>query len=294
MTTSRQTKGYINSIIGSTSYGTNPLFALPMYAMGYVASSVLFFRYLFASLIYFLWLKFVKKISLKITLKEAIPLFILGFMFSMSSITLFYAFNYIESGIACTILFVYPVMVAVIMAVFFKEKITLPIVGAIALTSSGILFLYSGGGTGASINLFGTVLVILSALLCAIYMVGVKTIPSVKHIRGDKQTFYVTLFGITVYILSTKFLTNLQVLNSPKAFFLALGLAVFPTIISLETINISIKFIGSTKTAIIGALEPLTATILGILLFNESISLTKLIGMLLVFGGVFVIVNTKR
>lgn len=293
MGTTRQTKGYINGVIGAASYGTNPLFALPLYALGFGASSVLFYRYLFASLIYFLWLKFVKKISLKINAKEALFLFLLGFMFSLSSITLFMAFNYIESGIACTILFVYPVMVAVIMAVFFKEKITLPIICAIGLTCSGILLLYSGG-TGATINLYGTVLVLLSALLCALYMVGVKTIPAVKHIRGDKQTFYVTLFGITVYILSTKFLTNLQMLNSPKAFLFTLGLAIFPTIISLETINIAIKFIGSTKTAILGALEPLTATVLGILLFGESISLTKIIGMLLVFGGVFIIVNSKK
>lgn len=293
MTTSRQTKGYINGIIGAASYGTNPLFALPLYSLGYGASSVLFFRYLFASLIYFLWLKLVKKISLKINAKEAFFLFILGFLFSLSSITLFMAFNYIESGIACTILFIYPVMVAIIMATFFKEKITLRTVGAIALTCSGIILLYSGGA-GGNINLFGTILVILSALLCAIYMVGVKTIPSVKHIRGDKQTFYVTLFGIIVYIFSTRFLTHLQLLNSPKAFLFALGLAIFPTIISLETVNLAIKFIGSTKTAILGALEPLTATILGILLFGESLSISKVLGMLLVFGGVFIIVNSKK
>ena len=101
------------------------------------------------------------------------------------------------------------------------------------------------------------------------------------------------LFGISVYVVNTKFCTNLQILSTPKEWLLAICIAIIPTIISLETITIAIKFIGSTKTAILGALEPLTA-VLGILLFGESISISKVIGMLLVFAGVFVIINSKK
>ena len=75
MTTSRQTKGYINGVLASVSYGTNPLFALPLYACGIGASSVLFFRYFIATLIYYFWLKFVKKISLKINIFQTNSLF---------------------------------------------------------------------------------------------------------------------------------------------------------------------------------------------------------------------------
>lgn len=293
MTISRQTKGYINGVLASVSYGTNPLFGLPLYAFGIGVSSVLFFRYFIATLIYYFWLKFVKKISLKINKDEALALFILGLTFSFSSIALFVSFKYIESGIACTILFIYPAMVAMIMAMFFKEKLSLPVIGAMFITAMGIVFL-SNVKTGSDINLFGITLIFVSALSYAIYMVGVKKLPAVKHLRGDKLSFYVMLFGISVYVLSTKFCTNLQILNTPKEWFLAICIAVIPTIISLETITIAIKFIGSTKTAILGALEPLTATVLGILLFDESISLTKVIGMLLVFCGVFIIVNSKK
>ena len=102
----RQTIGFINGAIAAASYGTNPLFALPLYAGGIGVNSVLFYRYAFAVIIYGIWLKFVKKVSLKITFKEFVPLFFLGLFFSLSSLTLFEAFKYIEAGIACTILFI--------------------------------------------------------------------------------------------------------------------------------------------------------------------------------------------
>ena len=140
----KNTKGILSGIIASTSYGMNPLFGLPLYAQGIGVNSVLFYRYFFAVLIYYAWLKCFKKVSLKISKKELIPLFLLGIFFSLSSLTLFEAFHYIEAGIACTILFIYPVMVAIIMAIFFKEKITKTVITAIILTSIGIILLYNG------------------------------------------------------------------------------------------------------------------------------------------------------
>ena len=115
----RYMQGVLNGAIAAISYGTNPLFALPLYAGGIGVNSVLFYRYAFAVIIYGLWLKFHKKISLHITKEEFIPLFFLGIFFSLSSLTLFDAFNYIEAGIACTILFIYPVLVTIIMTILF-------------------------------------------------------------------------------------------------------------------------------------------------------------------------------
>ena len=117
------TKGYINAILAAVSYGTNPLFALPMYSQGFGVNSVLFYRYLFAVLIYGLWLKLFKNTSFKISLKELFILFVFGIIFSFSSVFLFGAFTYIPSGLACTILFAYPLIVALISRLFFKEHL---------------------------------------------------------------------------------------------------------------------------------------------------------------------------
>ena len=286
------TKGILNGVIASTSYGMNPLFALPLYAQGIEVNSVLFYRYFFAVIIYFLWLKCVKKISLKIAKCELVPLFFLGIFFSLSSLTLFESFHYIEAGIACTILFIYPVLVALIMAIFFKEKITKTVVSAIFLTSIGIALLYKGKPDSV-LSLKGVAIVLASALLYALYIVGVKNIKSIKSMNSAKLSFYVMLFGLLVYVVNLKFCTNLQGLTTTTAWLFVIGLAIFPTIISLETIGIAIKLIGSTNTAILGALEPLTAIFFGILFFNESLTLRISIGVILILFGVFLIISGK-
>ena len=289
----RRTIGLLNGTIAAASYGTNPLFALPLYTGGIGVNSVLFYRYAFAVLIYGLWLKFVKKTALKITFKEGIALFILGLFFSLSSLTLFEAFKYIEAGIACTILFIYPVLVAIIMMIFFKEKITKTVVFSILLTSVGIGLLYNGK-SGITLNLHGVALVLSSALLYALYIVAVKNVKIIKHIKADKLSFYVMLFGLAVYIYNLKFCTQLQILDRPFLWLCTIGLSLFPTIISLETIAISIKLVGSTTTAILGALEPLTAIFFGVMFFHEQLTIKICIGVFLILFGVLLIITRKQ
>ena len=286
------TKGILNGIIASTSYGMNPLFGLPLYTIGIGVNSVLFYRYFLAVIIYFIWLKFFKKASLKISRQEIIPLFFLGIFFSLSSLTLFEAFHYIEAGIACTILFIYPVMVAIIMSIFFKEMVTKTVIFAILLTSIGIILLYKGKPDTA-LSIKGILIVLTSALLYALYIVGVKNIKPVKAMNSARLSFYVMLFGLIVYIVNLKFCTTLQMLPNLKAWLFAIGLALFPTIISLETITIAIQLIGSTNTAILGALEPLTAIFFGILFFHEQLTLRISIGIILILFGVFLIISRK-
>ena len=285
--------GLAYGAFASASYGTNPLFALPLYAAGIGVNSVLFYRYALALAIYFFWLKFIKQISLKITLKESIILLILGLLFSLSSYTLFDAFKYIEAGIASTILFIYPVLVAVIMAIFFKEKITKTVITSIALITVGISLLYHGK-EGATLNLHGVLIVILSALLYSLYIVGVKNIKQVRHMNSAKMTFYVMLFGLILYIINLNFCTELQPLTSPVLWLYAVCLALFPTIISIETINVAIKLIGSTTTAILGSLEPLTALFFGVVIFHEQLTLRIILGIVAVLFGVILIIKRKH
>lgn len=289
----RKTIGFINGTIAAASYGTNPLFALPLYARGLNVNSVLFYRYAIAVLIYALWLKFVKKMSFKITKKELLPIFALGVLYSISSITLFSSFQFIEAGVACTILFIYPVIVALIMSIFFKEKLTKTVIGSIFLTSIGILLLYKGKN-GISLNINGIILVLFSALSYALYMIGINTIKPIQKINRAKLTFYVMTAGLTVYIYNILTTTPLQTLSTPSMWVFAIGLALFPTIISLETITISIKLIGSTTTAILGALEPLTAIFFGIIFFHEQMTIRIASGVILILIGVFQIILNKK
>ena len=289
----RKATGIFYGAVAAASYGTNPLFALPLYAAGIGVNSVLFYRYFIAVIVYGLWIKFHKKISLKISLKEFPPLLMLGLFFSLSSYTLFDAFKYIDAGIACTILFIYPVMVALIMTIFFKEKITKTVIFSIILISAGIILLNHGGGE-VKLNLHGVFTVLLSALLYALYIVGVKNIKSVRHMSGNKMSFYVMLFGLLVYIWNLHFCTELQLMDKPLMWLCTLALAILPTIISIEAVNISIKLIGSTTTAILGSLEPLTALFFGVTVFHEQLTIRIMCGVAAVLSGVILIITRKR
>ena len=119
-----KTKGYLLGMIAAASYGMNPLFALPLYKVGMDPDSVLFFRYMFAIPILGIMLK-ARGRGFGLRRREVLPLIIMGVLVAVSSLTLFLSYNYMEAGIASTILFVYPILVALIMFIVFHGALYL-------------------------------------------------------------------------------------------------------------------------------------------------------------------------
>ena len=116
-----KTKGFIYGAIAAASYGMNPLFALPLYAAGMSVDTVLFYRYFFATIVLGILMKMQHQ-SFALHKADVLPLVIMGLLFSFSSLLLFMSYNYMDAGIASTILFVYPVMVAVIIRDILQRK----------------------------------------------------------------------------------------------------------------------------------------------------------------------------
>lgn len=262
-----KTKGFLLGAIAAASYGMNPLFTLPLYSAGMSVDSVLFYRYALAIVVLGIMMKMQKQ-SFAIKKADVLPLCIMGLLFSFSSLFLFMSYNYMDAGIASTILFVYPVLVAIIMAVVFKEKVSPVTMFSIALAFAGISLLCKSPG-GQTLSLVGITFVFLSSLAYAIYIVGVNR-SSLKDMPIAKLTFYVLLFGLSVYVVRLKFCTGLQLIPTPLLWVNAISLAVFPTVISLVTMTKAIHYIGSTPTAILGALEPVTALFFGVLILESS------------------------
>ena len=167
--TNNRLKGFTYGAVAAASYGMNPLFALPLYGAGMSVDSVLFYRYFFAVVMLGILMK-VKKQSFALKKADILPLAVMGLLFSFSSFFLFESYNYMDAGIASTILFVYPVLVAIIMAVFFHEKVSFITMFSIALAFTGISLLYEGGD-GKTLSMLGVLFVILSSLTYAIYIV---------------------------------------------------------------------------------------------------------------------------
>lgn len=288
--TNNKTKGFILGAIAAASYGMNPLFTLPLYSAGMSVDTVLFYRYSLAVIVLGIMMKFQKQ-SFAIKRVDVLPLCIMGLLFAFSSLFLFMSYNYMDAGIASTILFVYPVLVAIIMAVVFKEKVSPITMFSIALAFVGISMLCKSPG-GQTLSLVGITFIFLSSLSYAIYIVGVNR-SSLKDMPIAKLTFYVLLFGLSVYVVRLQFCTELQVIPTPMLWINAVSLAVFPTVISLVTMTKAIHYIGSTPTAILGALEPVTALFFGVLVFGEQLTPRIILGILMVITAVTLIIGGK-
>lgn len=284
-------KGYILGAVAAASYGMNPLFALPLYKEGMDPDSVLFFRYLFAIPMLGIMLK-VRGRDFKLKRKEIMPLIVLGMLVAVSSLTLFQSYNYMAAGIASTLLFVYPILVALIMAVAFKEKVTLLTASCISLALAGIGLLYKSED-GDTLSLVGIGLVMASSLSYAMYIVGVNR-PILKNVPTLKVTFYVLLFGLSLFIVRVDFGQSLQVVDKWYLWGNLIALGLFPTAISFLCTTQAIQYIGSTPTAILGALEPVTAVFFGVVVFGEAFTLRLFFGIILIIIAVsFIIVGSN-
>lgn len=283
-------KGFVYGAVAAASYGLNPLFTLPLYEVGVSADSVLFYRYGLAVVMLGILMK-IKKQSFALHRAEILPLWVLGILFAFSSLTLFMSYKYMDAGIASTILFVYPVLVAILMAVFFKEKVSFLTMLSIAMAFGGISLLYQGEG-GKTLSMIGVLFVFISSLTYAVYIIGVNR-SVLRDMPTSKLTFYALLFGLSIYIVRLRFCTRLDIITEPLLWANPIGLALFPTIISLVAMTKSIHYIGSTPAAILGALEPVTALFFGVVVFGERLTPRIITGIVLVLAAVTLIIVGK-
>lgn len=281
--------GILCGILSAVCYGTNPLGALPLYQEGENTSTVLFFRFLIAVLLLAALLA-ARRISFAVSRRQMGVLAMLGVLFAGSSITYYQSFHFMDAGIASTILFVYPVMVAAIMALCFHERLARIAVVAVALAMAGIALLYQGPA-GPALSALGVMLCILSSAFYAIYIVVIKQ-ADLGGLPSLLITFYAMLFCMLCLLAYSFTSPDLHIMlpPTPRAWFYTCWLGLVPTVLSLEFMTIAVQRIGPTPTAIMGALEPLTAVAIGVMIFGEAITPRLGLGIVLILTGVLLIV----
>ena len=286
--------GYPAGIITGITYGLNPLFGMPLMNEGVAVVSILFFRYFFAVLLLggFLLLKGER---FKVSGKQTAILCLLGLLYTSSSICLFEAYKYIPSGLATTLIFLYPVLVAIIM-VFLRVVPSWPVWLSIAATFAGVMIMT--GGTGAeAIDPIGIWFSIASAFVYALFIVIINRSKVISSISNSLLTFYALLVGTVVFftrcsLSGAELMTGLE---GGMAWINLIGLAILPTIVSTATLAIATRNIGATKASVLGVFEPITAILVGTLVFGEALTSNIIAGILIsVVAVTFMIAVTKR
>lgn len=244
---------------------------------------------LFASILVAV-LMLIGRVSFATNLKELRWFAVLGFLYYGSAALLFQAYGGMASGLATTLHFMYPVSVTIIMALVYKQRPSVVTICAIILSLVGVALLcLRESSTGVS-SLLSVFLVLLSGVCYAVYLVLVSTVRRINQQNSQKLTFYVLMFSGAFFMLSTLQGGGLQIIPSASAGINLLLMATLPTLLSNLALVRSVKNIGSTLTSVLGAMEPLTAIIVGILVFDESLRGLMVVGIILILVSVSLIV----
>lgn len=282
-------KGFLYGIVASSTFGLLPLFTLPVMGEGLTTFSILSYRMLFASILVAV-LMLIGRVSFATNLKELRWFAVLGFLYYGSAALLFQAYGGMASGLATTLHFMYPVSVTVVMALVYKQRPSVVTICAIILSLVGVALLcLRESSTGVS-SLLSVFLVLLSGVCYAVYLVLVSTVKRINQQNSQKLTFYVLMFSGAFFMLSTLQGGGLQIIPSASAGINLLLMATLPTLLSNLALVRSVKNIGSTLTSVLGAMEPLTAIIVGILVFDESLRGLMVVGIILILVSVSLIV----
>ena len=286
--------GYPAGIITGITYGLSPLFAKPLMEAGASTEAILFFRYGIAVILLGAYLV-LKKESFRINLRQAGVLLGLGLLFSSSSAFLFEAYKYIASGLATTLVFLFPVMVAIIM-VFLKVVPSWPVWLSIAATFAGVMIMTGGSGS-EPVNPTGVWFSIAAAFFYALFIVIINRSKAIASIPNSILTFYALLAG-TVFFLTRCALKGEELMAGLDGFMPwvnLIGLAVLPTIVSTAGLAVATRNIGATKASVLGVFEPITAILVGTVVFGEVLTPNIIAGILIsVVAVTFMIILTKR
>lgn len=280
--------GFFLGLLSSATFGLIPLFTLPLLHAGVTAESALFYRFCIASIT--LWgLLAARGECFRARGVDLCKLAGLSIMYMLAALLFFWAFSYLPSGVAATLQFLYPVMVMLIMIVFFHERFSWTIALSIVLAVSGVALLSGGPSDGGrSISLLGVGMMLLSALCNSLYIVGIQT-ARIPNMSGLVMTFYVMLFSAALSLVNALCTGRFQALASWRELGIAALLAVVTAVLSNLTLILAIQRIGSTMTSVLGVMEPLTAVTVGILVFGEPFSPALAGGVALIAASVLLV-----
>lgn len=288
--------GLFYAAISSASFGFSPLFSIGLLTAGLSNTDILSYRWAIAGIILMVYAAVKKKTLRFNSYEEVWKIGILSALRALTSITLLVGYANIASGVATTINFMYPVIVLLCMMLFHGEERSFINLGSIALSITGVYLLASGDGLkieGGNTTL-GLICSIISSVSFAAYYILMKRLKADK-IEVVKFTTWVMLLSAIYFIIGGLIADGgIAIVTNGKQWLYILGLGLWATMVSNFTGVKAVRRIGPTLTSILGALQPLTAVVLGVLFLDEHLGVRTVIGILLIMAAVLIVVTHQK
>ncbi len=289
MVKNNKLKGILLAILSATIFGTHPTLVFFLRSEEMDIFATIFVGCIICLVIYFLALLFKRELNeIKINRDQLIRLIICAILFYSTLGCLFYSFTLIPSGLASVIHFGYPAIVTVFSVLVGRDKLTKPLIVALISTFIGVMLVSNPSAQG--INYIGILLAVISALTYALYIFMIND-ESFNKLNNTVFVFYVSLIGAVILLVIISFecfisLNIEQVWGSYSNLVLfgalALGITQGIGVFSFAT---AIKYIGGPMGGALAAFEPLTAVIIGVVLFKEPMPITNVVGCILILGA---------
>ena len=280
-------KGVIYAVISSTTFGLIPLFTVPLLQGGVSSQTLLFYRFLFATLM-MIAVVWIKKIDMKLNFNQLRVVFGLSILYALTAILLIESYKDIPSGIATTIHFLYPLAVTLIMSWFYGEQTSTITYIALSVSIIGVLLLAWGNHDGGNFRI-GVLLALGTVVTYALYIVGVMKSRASK-IDSIILTLYVLLVCTMLFFLYAMTTSGIEPIHGYIEWRDLIMVALLCTVISDYTLVLAIKKIGSTMTSILGSMEPMTAVVVGVVYFGERFDMVSIAGVILIIIAVVMVI----
>lgn len=266
-------KGYIYTALSAIIFGLMPLLTKIIIARGATSLTIPFFRVFYVTIVLFFVLK-IKKIDFHLEKRDLLSVILTSIFGSgLTIIILNESYNYVDTGIATSLHFLYPLFVSILCCFFYGEKIKKKQIISLSFALVGIIcFMSKGNG-----SLFGYLLAIASGLTYAFYLVKMDKSGLVK-MNALKLSFYLALFTTIEIFTMNLFMQDVVFKMDVLSYTLLLVLALSSSFLATVLLQKGVLLLGSTRASFICLLEPVTSMIVGILWLNEALTFNKGLG----------------
>ena len=283
--------GIICIILASVTFGFAPVFSKEIQGSGMNTESMLAITSGFTVIVTGIAI-LIGRVKPKVTKKQVWQMAVFcGGGFGLTILLLCNSYRFLPIGLSTMFHFIYPVIVIVIMTVFFKERITIIKVVAILVALIGLyLILDISGG----MSLVGVVLAVGSGFAYAIYVVAgrkceYRELPVVITVFS---TVVVSFLGFSIIQLATG---NMMLPPTPRVWLLIAGNSIISNLFALVMLTCAVRRLGASNTAIGNMLEPLTSLIAGSMIYGDIIPLVSIGGCVLILIAILLIaIGEKR
>lgn len=285
--------GFFLAIVSGASFGLIPLFTIPVIATGMGYCSIILYRFLFGAIFMLAFLLY-RQVSLRISWADFGRISMLSLLYIICAITLFVSYDYISSGVATSLIYTNPIWCTVIGLLFLHERLSPKKGVALVLATLGVMLLSGFFADDARFSAWGVFLGLCSGMGYGAYLVLLPRL-KISKMPSLKLTFYIffTAFLYTaVYVLA--FEGGIHPITGTVSWVNLLLLGLLPTAFSNICVTMALRIVDTTIVAILGAFEPLTAMVVGVLLLGETCGTATIAGGILILISVAMLTWKKR